>query len=235
MTNYVACLKYGNKYSAKYVNKLYNMVRANLTIDYEFVCFTDCKKGLNKNIRVEPLPKIEGVHGWWYKPMFFNPNLSIRGTVLFLDLDMIIFRNIDCLFTYNPGKFCIIRDFNRSIIKQFPKFNSSVFRLDTGDQAHVYNEFMKEPTKISRRFLGDQDWIYHTVKKNFEYWPEEWIQSYKWEMRKRPRLDTSQPKGERDFVVNDNPVIHNDTKIAVFHGDPNPHNCKDPWVQQNWR
>jgi len=94
---------------------------------------------------------------------------------------------------------------------------------------------MKEPTKISRRFLGDQDWIYHTVKKNFEYWPEEWIQSYKWEMRKRPRLDTSQPKGERDFVVNDNPVIHNDTKIAVFHGDPNPHNCKDPWVQQNWR
>ena len=39
--NYVVCLKWGNKYSAEYVNKLYSMVKRNLTIDYEFVCFTE--------------------------------------------------------------------------------------------------------------------------------------------------------------------------------------------------
>ncbi len=110
--NYVVCLKWGDKYSADYVNKLYNMVDRNITIDYEFVCFTDDLRGIDSNIKTITLQQI-GVSGWWYKPMFFNPELVLQGTVLFIDLDVIIFRNIDKLFTYQPGRFCVIRDFNR--------------------------------------------------------------------------------------------------------------------------
>ena len=230
---YVVCLKWGDKYSSEYVNKLYSMVKRNLTVDYEFVCFTENNKGIDPSIRIEALPGLP-VTGWWFKPMFFNPNLMLNGTILFLDLDIVIFRNIDNFFTYEQEKFCIIRDFNRYIIKNYDKFNSSVFRLTTGQHSHVYNDFMKDPKNVSKRYLGDQDWIRHCIKKDFMYWPDEWIQSYKWEMRGKPIMD-NKPKGQRDFLKSGDPVIKDKTSVAVFHGDPNPHNCKDPWVVDRWQ
>ena len=26
-----------------------------------------------------------------------------------------------------------------------------------------------------------------------------------------------------------------ETSIAVFHGDPNPKHCSDPWCKENWK
>ena len=198
--NYVVCLKYGDKYNADYVNKLYAMVKRNLTIDHEFVCFTENPEGINEEIRIEPLPD-HPLKGWWYKPMFFNPNLPIKGTILFFDLDVIIFDNIDYLFTHDPGKFYIIRDFNRFVIKNYQKFNSSVFRLNTGQHSEVWTNFIKNSESIMKRYPGDQDWIRVCITQNFNFWPDEWIQSYKWEMRGKPRFD-NKPKGQRDFAVN---------------------------------
>jgi hypothetical protein len=211
------------------------MVKRNLTVPFEFVCFTEDTTNINPDIRIEPIPLMSGVQGWWYKPMFFNPKLGLTGTVLFFDLDVVIFRNIDYLFTYEPNKFCIIRDFNRHVIKDYNKFNSSVFRLTTGMHSSVYYDFIKNPKTQIGRFHGDQDWIRATVKEgDYRYWPEEWIQSYKWEMRGRPKYNSA-PRGQRDFAVNGNPVIKDQTSVAVFHGDPNPHICKDQWVVDNWR
>ena len=230
---YVCCLKYGNKYDASYVNKLYNMVSKHLTLDHEFVCFTEDTTDINPNVRIEPLPDL-AVTGWWFKPMFFNPKNTIKGTLLFFDLDVVIFRNIDRLFTYKPGEFCIIRDFNRYVIRNYDKFNSSVFRLTTGQHSNVYTEFVKDARNITRRFHGDQDWIRKQIKSNYTYWPDDWIESYKWEMRGKPRFD-SQPRGKRDFQTPGDPTVKDNTCVAVFHGDPNPHNCKDPWVIDNWQ
>lgn len=232
--NYIVCLKYGNKYGPEYVNKLYNMVQRNTTVDHEFVCFTEDSNGIDKNVRIEGLPFNSKIQGWWYKPFFFDPNLVLKGTILFLDLDVIIFRNIDRLFTYEPGKFCIIRDFNRYLIKNYDKFNSSVFRLETGQHQIVYNEFQKNYETLSRRFPGDQDLIRHFVQRDYCYWPNDWIMSYKWEMRGKPRFN-NKPRGYRDFLVPGNPTIKDDTSIAVFHGDPNPHICQDKWVIDNWK
>jgi len=233
--NYIVCLKYGNKYSAEYVNKLFAMVKRNLTVPFEFVCFTEDNTDINPDIRVNLIPLISGVVGWWYKPIFFNPNLGLNGTILFFDLDVVIFKNIDYLFTYEPNKFCIIRDFNRHVIKNYNKFNSSIFRLNTGMHQCVYTDFIKDPKSPMRRYQGDQDWIRATVKDGeYAYWPDEWIQSYKWEMRGKPKFN-AMPRGQRDFEALGEPTIKNETSVAVFHGDPNPHNCKDTWVVDNWR
>jgi len=233
LSNYVVCLKYGDKYSASYVNRLYNMVQRNLSLDHEFICYTEDPTDIDSGIRIEPLPAL-AVQGWWFKPMFFNPELGLKGIILFLDLDIVIFENINNLFEYMPGKFCIIRDFNRHLIKNYPKFNSSIFRLETGQHSNIYSEFIRDISSITRRFQGDQDWIRHCIKLNFEYWPDEWIRSYKWEMRSKPKIDAS-PRGKRDFITTGVPTVLCDTSVAVFHGEPNPHNCKDPWVINNWK
>ena len=33
-TNYIICMKWGTKYGAEYVNRLYNMVKRNLTLPF---------------------------------------------------------------------------------------------------------------------------------------------------------------------------------------------------------
>jgi hypothetical protein len=232
-SNYVVCLKHGNKYDAEYVNVLYNMVQRNLTIEHEFVCFTEDPIGINPNIRIEPLPIIPDATGWWYKPLFFNPKLQLQGTILYLDLDVIVFNNIDNLFTYKPGTFCIIKDFNRSLRHDWKKYNSSVFRLDIGDHPQVYENFLQDTLRHMRRLHGDQDWMFEQIRRDFSYWPNEWIQSYKWEMRRRPAM-VRDGNGNRNFATAGSPTVLPETNIAVFHGQPNPKDCIDQWCKDHW-
>ena len=44
---YIICMKWGDKYGAEYVNRLYNMVRRNLTLDFQMVCLTDDSTGID--------------------------------------------------------------------------------------------------------------------------------------------------------------------------------------------
>tara|TARA_B110000503_G_scaffold88117_1_gene133643 strand:- start:792 stop:1424 length:633 start_codon:yes stop_codon:yes gene_type:complete len=210
------------------------MVKRNLTVPFEFVCFTEDKTDIDPTIIIKNIPISPQISGWWYKPMFFNPKIGLEGTILFLDLDIIVFKNIDKLFTHKPGEFLIIRDFNRCAIKNYNKFNSSVFRLSTGQHSYVYDNFIKNPTNVIRQFHGDQDWIRASIKTDFDYWPDEWIQSYKWEMRGKPRM-IKDANRKLNFEHPGHPNILLETSIAVFHGEPNPHNSIDPWCKENWK
>lgn len=51
----VVCVKYGTKYGADYVNKLFNGIRKNLKLKHVFTCFTDNSEGLDHRIKVKPL------------------------------------------------------------------------------------------------------------------------------------------------------------------------------------
>jgi hypothetical protein len=234
MDRWIVCLKHGRKYNSKYVNVLYNMVKRHCTLDFKFACYTEDPTDLDPDIHVFPLPEAQ-VSGWWYKPYFFNPDLPTQGTILYFDLDVIIFKNIDHLWTYEPANFCIIRDFNRHVVKDWTRMNSSVFRLVTGRYTHVWTDFIADPNAAVRRMHGDQDWIYLKMKdKPYRFWDDEWIQSYKWEMRGKPPM-VRDKHGVRNFMTPGVPNILPNTSVAVFHGDPNPHNCIDPWCKENWK
>jgi hypothetical protein len=231
MNNYVVCLKWGNKYSPEYVNKLKNMVERNLSLPYEFVCFTEDSSGIDKSIRCEPLPSLP-INGWWYKLWFLSKDFPLSGTILFLDLDIVIFKNIDKLFTYNnTDEFCIIRDFNRSSNLNWDRINSSVFRYQSQTHDQVFEKFISDPRTHLRKFQGDQDFMFKYINQR-TLWPDEWIQSYKWEMRSKN--DLARINGKRNFKTIGSPVIKPQTAIAVFHGEPNPKECLDPWVKENW-
>ena len=112
----------------------------------------------------------------------FSPEMPVKGNILFFDLDVVIFENIDDLFTYQPDKFMIIRDFNRCRIKDWKLSNSSVMRFKSGTMDYLYNDFKDRSANIMQQNHGDQDWITKRAKNDINWWPEEWIRSYKWEM-----------------------------------------------------
>ena len=231
---YIVCLKHGTKYSAEYVNVLKRMVTRNMTLPFKFVCFTEDVNGLDSDIQTMPLPQRHDIAGWWWKPYFFSTDLPLDGTILFMDLDVIVFENIDKLFTYEPGRFCIIRDFNRMNALGWNRMNSSVFRLETGQHSHVYSNLIADPINIRKRLHGDQDWLFEQIKSNFEFFPDEWLQSYKWEMRGKPPM-TRDKNGIRNFMEPGEPNILPETSVAVFHGEPNPPQSVDLWCKENWK
>lgn len=229
---YVLCLKHGDKYSSEYVNILKRMVDRHLTLEYEFVCLTENSKGLDPSIRTIQLP--ESLTGWWCKPYMFSSALPLEGTILYIDLDVVIAGNLDKLFTWEPDRWCVIRDFTKVMRPNWQKYNSSVIRFKSGQLNHVWQRFAADKQNIMRRHFGDQDWLYE-ADKGARLWPDSWIQSWKWQIRKDKNFAPGGTKGNRKLKKIENVRPSPECCITVFHGDPNPHNCDDPWVVENWK
>lgn len=231
--NFVLCLKHGSKYSAEYVNTLNRMVKKWLRLDYTFCCLTENPQGIDKDVKIIPLP--DNLIGWWNKPYMYSNDLPIKGNILYMDLDVVISGPLDKLFEYAPNDWCVIRDFTRAMQPSWEKYNSSVVRFKTGQLEHVWKDFIKDPKIVMGSHFGDQDWLWTKAKGTAKLWPDSWIRSWKWEIRKDRHLRAGN-KGDRKFVnQDDNAVPSQECSICVFHGDPNPHNCDDRWVVNNWR
>ena len=54
----VLCMKWGNKYPAGYVNRLYSMVARNMQRPFRFISLTEDSVGLRENIESFPLPEL---------------------------------------------------------------------------------------------------------------------------------------------------------------------------------
>jgi len=229
----VVCLKHGTKYSADHVNKLYNMVQRHLAVPHNFYCFTENVKDLSDDIRtihLFPHPKISG---WWWKPYIFKAGHFPEGdTILFFDLDMVIIGNIDMLITYLPGEFVGLRDVSRKFKADLNKLGSAVMRWTAGEHSDLWDELEKSPN-LTKSFHGDQDWIWHRKRDQIEFFPDKWIQSYKWEIRSREEL--TQQGSKFLFKEVRNPEIDPETAVLAFHGTPNPEDVQDPIIVDNWR
>ena len=228
----ILCVRFGNKYGKEYVERLRNMISRNITVPYKLICLTD-----------DPTP-IEGVElilqknsgysrGWWHKVHMFDKALPISGRILYMDLDVVICDNIDKLTRIYNNDFMGIRDFNRKFHPAWKYLNSSVMSWVHGTQNHIYTQFQANPAG-AQRMHGDQDWTWKCAKDRIKFWPENWIQSYKWEIRDRSELTVAH--GKRQFAtVNDNITTPEGCCVAVFHGDPNPAFVKDKFVVDNWQ
>ena len=245
------CVCTGNKYGTKYVDILYNMVSRHAS-DFKFFVITDSRKDWRPEINqlvVDPIYPT-----WWNKIHMFRDDIGLEGRVLFMDLDVVIFRNIDHLWDFEGDAFVIIQDFNRCRIPNYQVRNSSVMKFVAGQEAHIWNEFKADPQKVMRRFRGDQD--YMTAKyKDGPIWPREWIMSYKWEIgleegEKRRSVNDKFVKQrqttEKIIVIKNGQKIEqervkkfelpDDCAVAVFHGKPNPEEIMhDRLITENWR
>ena len=162
----------------------------------------------------------------------FAPEMPVKGNILFFDLDVVIFDNIDPLFSHK-GKFNIIRDFNRCRVKDWKLSNSSCMRWQSGTMQYLWTEFKSRSAQIMQQHHGDQDWITKRASNDITWWPEEWIRSYKWEMVGLKDTKLLTKDGKRYFRT---PAkIEPGNRVAVFHGLPNPMECADKFVEENWR
>ncbi len=55
----IICMKWGEKFPAKYVNRLYGMVSRNLNLPFRFVCFTENRSGIRDEVEIQALPRLD--------------------------------------------------------------------------------------------------------------------------------------------------------------------------------
>jgi len=228
----ILCVRFGNKYSIEYVEKLRNMIKRNITVPHRIFCLTDDPHPI-KDVELI-IQKNQGYgKGWWHKVHMFDPSLPLKGRILYMDLDVVICNNIDKLTQISGNTFMGIRDFNRKFHRDWKYLNSSVMSWVHGTQKHIYDQFKQSPD-VAMRMHGDQDWTWKCARDRIKFWPEAWIQSYKWEIRNRSELQVI--NGVRQFTsINNDVVAPNDCSIMVFHGDPNPGIVQDKVVLENWK
>ena len=228
----VLCVRFGTKYGREYVERLRNMAARHIKVPYEFVCLTDDINPI-EGVRsiVQPLA---GYHRlWWHKVHMFDAGLPLSGRILYFDLDIIICADVEKLIQGSGNKFLGIRDFNRKFHPGWNILNSSVMSWLHGQHSYIFEDFKRDPLH-AQKLLGDQDWIWRVAKQKITFWPDDVIQSYKWEIRERGDLMVD--RGKRKFkTVSNSTNIDENCCIVVFHGDPKPEDIQDKFVVDNWK
>lgn len=213
----VICMKWGTKFPASDVNTLYNMVSRHLKRKFRFVCLTDDGTGLNGNIEVLPLPDVDvptaKAVSPWKKLGMFSANIGdLKGWSLFLDLDVIIMDDIDCLFDYamKQDKLTIIENWTQ---KGRGVGNSSVYVFELGRYTQLLDHYHAHQDAVFAEHSNEQIYLCKYIGAHLggiAYWPEEWCQSFKVHSRPAWPLRYILPPSEPT----------NDCKVLVFHGDP---------------
>jgi hypothetical protein len=141
--------------------------------------------------------------------------------------DVVILENIDCFFTHEKqSQVVLMRDFNLTT----QGFNSSVMRFNNEVMTpNVWLPYLKEKKRFSK-LQGDQNVITDLVDKkplvkNVKIFDDIWTQSYKWLDRSQTRFH----KNSWTFEQSKN------AKVAIFHGNPKPHESDQEWVKFNWK
>jgi hypothetical protein len=233
-------MKWGDKYGPEYVNRLYAMVRRHLRGEFEFVCLTDSPAGIRTEVRCLPIPDLALPPGLpergWKKLTTFGADLhGLRGTALFLDIDIVIVHDITPFFEV-PGDFLIIHDWKRP---WRVTGNSSVYRFVLGAHADVLAKFQAEAPRIRAEFRNEQAYLSAALDARgmLRYWPDEWCVSFKYHS-----IATF------PFNFFRAPAIPKGARIVVFHGVVNPPDAlagrsggnwrrtlATPWIADHWR
>ena len=219
------CVYYGNKYTPEYVQKLYNMVQRYLTVPHEFYCFTDHVNlfdTVTGKIHFKTFPRHD-IEGWWNKLQLFHPDTGLQGVNLYMDLDVVILKNIDCFVNHgDENTFGILNDFGQPTTI----YNSSIMKWNNKTASFIWNKYNADEVSW-RKMQGDQNVITESIKGNslLKPFPNEWTFSYKWFSRDNPRFSKQHWTFEQDM----------NAKVAVFHGNPNPHESEQQWVKDNWK
>lgn len=226
-TENIICMKWGNRYSADYVNRLAGMVHRNLSIPHRFICFTEDSSGIHSSVEIRPLPELKldehlPERGWRKLTVFQDTLADVSGRALFLDLDVVILGSLDPFFQIE-GAFRIIKDWN---LRHTFIGNSSVFRFEIGKYSDVLSYFIRHGEEVRAQHRNEQAYLSWFMRERgvLDYWPEEWCISFKRHcLRVFPLGYFMNPKRPSS-----------DAKIVVFHGKPNPDEVCSGWHSRSY-
>lgn len=230
-----ACVIHGTAYDWQYVDRLYNMLNRGLPGEIRFHVYTEADRPVPEHMIKHELTEWPGVSGakqsWWYKMQLFNPDHH-TGQLLYLDLDTVIVRDMAWVTNCDTAYLWAIKDFKYLQSPAYHVINSSVMWFNVSRFSWLWQEFQKQNIDtVVKKYHGDQDFINVMLQSSQRrYFDDQYFQSYRWQC-----LDGGYDFVTRSFKDPGSGVhIGPQTAVVVFHGQPKPHQVRDPLIQQLW-
>lgn len=240
----ILTLKVGNKYSSAYVNRLYQALKRNSTVDFNFYCYTEDSAGLEKNINVIPLTLRHDVVKQWYK-IDFHSMPQLIGKCLVLDIDYLIVDNVDDILNWNLPKNsfgCQERWWSK--LTHFCKINGGFQMFCQGDTQHLYDKFYENPQHWQSYYIstgqaagpvnGEQNFVDNHCQLDRSWLPPEWFAKYseeelfKIQSQWAKRVNKHEP-----FYMSGE--FHEDIKMVHFSNSENGMHLYDyDWIKEYW-
>jgi hypothetical protein len=205
------------------------MVERYSDYEYNFYCITD-QPFEYKNIKIIPLPDNK-LQGWWNKLYMFS-DIPVAGTILFLDLDIVICNNMEPLWSYKQDEVVFYADWF-STNKRGNDINSSVIRFEANSLNRLWVNFLQNKEVTMSTLKGDQDFLRLEVLDP-AFFPTAWFKSYRYELRGKEYLIKGINR-QSTRLYPGKPLIGKDLIIAILHGYPKNHQITDPWLVENWQ
>lgn len=199
----VCVLRSGGEYGPEHVAWLQRQVEARCS--KRLVCFSDV------DVPCKRIPLQHNWRGWWSKLEVMSP--SIKGDVLFLDLDTVVVGDLEPLLAL--GKTTALRDVND--LPAEVNLQSSIMYLTEADRRRIWDKWIVSPRAHMDESgsRGDQYFIGRALGEwqQFQKVLPGALISYKVGMVSRNL--TSPPAG---------------TAAVVFHGKPRPWQVEAEWI-----
>lgn len=224
--------KYRTKFTAQHVNTLRNMIERHYHADFEVVCITDDKRGIDPRVRVVPLwndfADLPSPHGasspaCYRRLRAFSPEMVhvIGPRFVSIDLDMVVVGDITPLFD-RPEDFVIWA----SPIRTTP-YNGGLWMMNAGARPQVFTRFNPYTSPKEARKAGfngsDQAWISYVLGPDEATWQPErdGVYAFRTDIRNR---DWKLPANAR---------------IISFHGSEDPWDVhareRAPWINEHYK
>jgi len=188
----VCCVKSGDKYDSDYVNTLYLMVKRHLTIPFDFICLTDDSRKLFEQIKVYNLND-KSIKGWWNKCLLFKPGI-LNGSCLYLDLDMILLKNINEFIIENQYLNILCNPISFNGVNYYNINSSMLFwNTDNKDLHKIWFQYIENKTFYDKHvpstneIYGDQKVILES-KIKYKFFPTSKIRYMKF-LKEEDSLD----------------------------------------------
>ena len=193
---HIYTVKWGTKYSSKYVNKIYQQCKKHATSYFKFYCLTEDPSGLHSDIESIPFPEDNYYEKWWNKLYLFDQSVVKQtGEKLFLDLDVIVQSNLDSFIQYScQDKIVFVKthwhdlekmyEDTKHIPHKYTDLNSSILRwndevLNTEEIRKFWKMIKDYPGQMFFYFRGLDNLFYNKFNhKNIKYFPQGWVYSY---------------------------------------------------------
>jgi hypothetical protein len=166
----LVCVKWGDKFSPEHVNRLYRMAKKNISLPFNFYCWTEDPTGLYDEINIVSLDETLDLKAWWWKLTLFKES-NLKGINLFLDLDVVIQSNIDHLFDIaKHDKLTLIDRSIEDIIEAnianelketTSVYNSSIMIWYANENQDLYKTFVSNTNLYTN--------LYHGIDRFFTY------------------------------------------------------------------
>jgi len=228
VTRQFICMKWGDRYSADYVNRLYGMIRRQTPGDIRVVCLTDDPTGIRDDVDCFECPEIaipapQNRAGWRKVTLFAERVADLTGDVLFIDLDVVITGSLDDFFTFEPDRDFIVMENPTQSGERIG--NTSIYRFKVGSHPELLQTLLADPEHAITTYRNSQTFISRTLGDAMAFWPRGWCVSFK--------VDCLPGWPRRLWKP---AVLPEGARLVIFPGKPDPDEAAEGhWPEPRWR